>query len=248
MKRVRERAARRLQRAQRKFVLQKQKLSTELQQCVQRLDLERDETYAAKLNALLPSDVLESTPDGLLHRARQKAERTRRVDLLTYLTQVEDFQEAMHAQADPRRALERGELFVAQAFRQALCHGRIVSSAYFARVLARLELEDFVAAGTVNCIAFCLKCFRVPFGEYRGLLDARGLPAFRPVVVGEALDLVEWEEGEALFPALPAVLDTPLTLSGRASSELSADDPLLAAVHRVLRAETQLLATGAAEK
>merc|ERR1719258_138735 len=60
MKRVRERAARRLQRAHRKFVLQKQKLSTELQQCVQRLDLERDETYAAKLNALLPSAPVNS--------------------------------------------------------------------------------------------------------------------------------------------------------------------------------------------
>lgn len=202
-KRMSEACEKKLNRIHARFLQKQGQLSNRLCRRVQRMQLDAEETRDVKLATLLPSIVAAGAEterraangEQYLRRHRKLAERRRLWHHGVYLSQVDQFQCYLRLVADPKRAPERGEVFLSEAFRHVLAAGLTVDDHYFFRVLDHLAREDFSNAPTVNLLAACCVAFGVDLMKYREYLLARKLPLMVPKPCATAVQ--SWQEGTA---------------------------------------------------
>ncbi|CAE6937182.1 unnamed protein product [Symbiodinium natans] len=137
------------------FVRRQGSLSERLQRRVKRLQYDHTEIQQMKEQSILPSVIgqpqsnSESANLSVLHFLkphRVHVERRRQEAHSIYMAQVEKIQHYQRLLADPNRDPDRGEVYLSRCFRYVLSAGLAVDAAYFFRVLAQMEREDFEKA------------------------------------------------------------------------------------------------------
>jgi len=242
-KSVGNRAGAKVRRLATRFQRNKALLSRQLEFHVLRVQQDRLETCAAKMDNLIPSVVAGGRPQSpqeprrepsgqFLMRARRHAEGQRRQQHRLLVDQVDVFTTFLRKTADASRAPTKGEIFLSGCFCHVLAGGCVVDSVYFFRVLHKLPGDEFCEACVVNLLAACCMAFSIAIPEYKAHVVGRGLPLLSPRQASyEAMqdesrgrDMVAlgaWDDTDPcpFVPVTPGGASTPGSLS-------TVEDPL----------------------